>query len=386
MDGLIVDLRHSAEVMKLLDDEPELRPVTKEEDHNLDLMLVGGFADLRPYADRVRRRYANEIAALEIPPAFDLDVLMYDLRTRFARDFGFVPVMDKNADTVIGLPQHKGIADPLRAAGPALTSSAAQTDGNGVRVGVVDTALMPHPSFPPDLVTGNEIESTVPGTGLPALPPPVLAAHAAFVVGLIRFQAPAARILVRAGLRADRDTSTVWHVARKIAELRDQHLDVVNLSFGVADNEGAPPMALARAIDRLGPDVLVVAAAGNRKGQLGEPKQIWPAAMTDVVAVGAKVGANGAFFSMTGPWVDCTAEGVHVTSTFPATPVQTSEGVRTFDDGRARWSGTSFATATVTGAIAARMSRNPGMKAREAFAVLLADAGADPVSLPAPVT
>lgn len=380
MDGLIVDLRNSAEIMKLLDDEPELRPTTKEEDHNLDLMLLEGFADLSAYADRVRRRYANEIAALEIPPTLNLDLLMYDLRTRFARDLGFVPVMDKNADTVIGLPQHKGIADPLSADGPARISPAVETDGHGVRVGVVDTALMPHPSFPPDLVTGNELDVTVPGTDLPALPPPVLAAHATFVVGLIRFQAPAARIQVRAGLRADRDTSTVWHVARKIAELRDQHLDVVNLSFGVADNEGVPPMALNRAIDRLGPDALVVAAAGNRKGQMREPKQIWPAAMTDVVAVGAE----GAFFSMTGPWVDCVADGVQVTSTFPTTPVRTSEGVKTFDGGRARWSGTSFATATVTGAIAARMSRTPGMTAREAFAVLLAEPGPDPVSLPAP--
>jgi subtilisin family serine protease len=379
MDGLIVDLRHRAEIMKLLDDEPELRPATKEEDHHLDLMLVGGFTDLPAYADRVRRRYANEIQALGIPPTLDLDVLMYDLRTRFARDLGFVPVMDKNADTVIGLPQHKGIADPLRVDGPEPVSSAAETDGHGVRVGVVDTALMGHPSFPADLVSGDEFQTTVPGTDLPALPPRVLAAHATFVVGLIRFQAPAARILVRAGLRADRDQSTVWQVSRKIAELRDQHLDLLNLSLGVADDDDAPPIALQRAIDRLGPDVLVLAAAGNRGGFSSAPKHIWPAAMTDVIAVGA----TDAFFSTTGSWVDCFAEGVQVTSTFPTSAVELSDHVKSFENGRARWSGTSFATATVTGAIAARMSRNPGMKAREAFAVLLADSGTDPV-LPTP--
>jgi subtilisin family serine protease len=374
MDGLIVDLRHRAEIMKLLDDEPELRPATKEEDHNLDLMLVGGFTDLHAYADRARRRYANEIDALGIPPTLDLDVLMYDLRTRFARDLGFVPVMDRNADTVIGLPQHKAIADPLRVDGPSPVSSAAETDGHDVRIGVVDTALMGHPSFPADLVSGDEFQATVPGTDLPALPPRVLAAHATFVVGLIRFQAPAARILVRAGLRADRETSNVWHVARKIAELRDQRLDLLNLSLGVADDD-APPIALQRAIDRLGPDVLVLAAAGNRGASSFAPKHIWPAAMTDVVAVGA----TEAFFSTTGPWVDCFAEGVQVTSTFPTAAVRLSDHVKSFENGRARWSGTSFATATVTGAIAARMSRNPGMKAREAFAVLLADSGPDPV-------
>jgi subtilisin family serine protease len=303
---------------------------------------------------------------------------MYDLRIRFARDLGFVPTMDKNADTVIGLPQHKGIGDPVNLGVAALISPAAVTDGRDVVVGVVDTTLLSHSSFPPDLVTGNEV---TPDAEPDASPLPVLAAHATFVVGLIRAQAPAAKILVRAGLEGDRDTSTVWHVARKIAELRDQHLDILNLSLGVADNDDAPPVALSRAIDRLGPDVLVVAAAGNRKEEKPPPAQIWPAAMTDVVAVGAA----GAVWSMTGRWVDCVAEGENVTSTFPITPVRLLEGgVAFFENGLATWNGTSFATATVSGAVAARMSRTPGMKAREAFAVLLADKGADAVGLPTP--
>jgi subtilisin family serine protease len=376
MDELIVDLRHQTEIVKLLDDEPELRPGIKEENDKLELMRIGDFHALDSYAARLRRQYINEFAALAIPSdrSGDLDVLMYDLRVRFEREFGFTPVMERNSDSVIGLPQHKSIADPIGVDAVA-ASTAADTDGQRIRIGVVDTALVPHPSFPADLVTGTQV------TPSGAEPLPVLAAHSTFLVGLIRHQAPAAEILVRAGLDADRDRSSVWRVACEIADLQDQHLDILNLSLGVTGSLDAPPMALRRAIDRLGQDVLVIAAAGNRKGDQHEPEQVWPAAMTDVVAVGA----TNAIFSMTGPWVDCSAAGVFVTSTFPATAVRlSSKEVVTFGAGLAKWSGTSFAAATVTGAVAARMSRTQGMSAREAFAVLLADNGQDPVRQPTP--
>lgn len=374
MDQLIVDLRHQTEIMKFLDDEPELRPGIKDVNGKLELMRIGGFQALNSYAARVGRQYINEFNALATPPDA-LDVLMYDLRIRFERDFGSVPVMERNSDSVIGLPQHKAIADPVPISAMAL-SAAEPNDGEHVRVGVVDTGLVPHPTFPPDLVTGTQV------TPVGAEPLPVLAMHSAFLVGLIRHQAPAAEIVVRAGLDADRDKSSVWQVACEIAELQDQHLGILNLSLGVAGDLDAPPMALRRAIDRLGPQVLVIAAAGNRKGDHDEPKQVWPAAMTDVVAVGA----TNAIFSMTGPWVDCSAGGVFVESTFPAVPVRLSSGQdTTFPAGLAKWSGTSFAAATVTGAVAARMSRTPGMSAREAFAVLLADNnGQDPVRQPTP--
>jgi subtilisin family serine protease len=373
MDELIVDLRHQIEIMKLMDNEPELRPGTREDNHKLGLMLLGKFSALDSYAARVRRRYINEFTALATPPD-DLDVLMYDLRVRFEREFGFTPVMERNSDSVIGLPQHKAIADPVPV-GAVIQSPAAATDGEHVKVGVVDTALVPHPTFPANLVSGTQL------TPSGAEPLPVLAMHSTFLVGLIRHEAPAAEIVVRAGLDADRDRSSVWRVAREIADLQDQHPDILNLSFGVTGDHEAPPMALRRAIDRLDPRVLVIAAAGNRKGDHDEPKQVWPAAMTDVVAVGA----TNAIFSMTGPWVDCSAAGVFVTSTFPAFPVKlSSENVITFGNGLAKWSGTSFAAGTVTGAVAARMSRTPGMTAREAFAVLLADNGQDPVRQPTP--
>jgi hypothetical protein len=375
-DELIVDLRHKKEILNLLEDELALSPSIQEENEKLDLMLVGDFPALGSYAGPVRRQYVNEFAALATEPK-DIDVLMYDLRVRFERQFGFVPVMEQNSDSVIGLPQHKAIADPVPV-GARAQSLAGPTAGEHVRIGLVDTALVPHPSFPPDLVTGTQVTLD---ESPDAKPLPTLAMHCAFGVGLILYEAPAAQIIVRAGLDANHDTSTVWRVAREIADLHDQHLDILTLPLGVTGNLDAPPMALRRAIDRLDPRVLVIAAAGNRKGAQGEPKQVWPAAMTDVIAVGA----TNAVFSMTGPWVDCSAAGVFVTSTFPAVAVTLStDDVTTFQSGLAKWSGTSFATATVSGAVAARMSDTPGMSAREAFAVLLADVGQDPVRPPTP--
>ncbi len=374
MDELIVDLRHQNEILKLLDDEPELQPRTREKNDELDLMLVGDFPDLGSYAARVRRQYVNELTALGVPDANhggDLDVLLYDLRVRVEREFGFVPLMERNADSVIGLPQHKSLADPV-SINVLTPPTAAPTDGRNVKVGVVDTALVQHPDFPPSLVSGTQF---VPAEAAP----PVLAMHSTFVVGLIRHQAPAAKVLVRGGLDAARDASSVWRVAVEIASLKNQHLDILNLSLGITGDLDAPPVALRRAIDRLGSGVLVVAAAGNRKEEQNPPRQVWPAAMTDVIAVGA----INAIFSLTGPWVDCVAPGVHVESTFPASTVTLSGGGKmAFPTGLAKWTGTSFAAATVSGAVAARMSQSPGMTAREAFAVLLADEDTDVVQVP----
>ena len=78
----------------------------------------------------------------------------------------------------------------------------------------------------------------------------------------------------------------------------------------------------------------------------------WPAALDDVVAVGALDGHGGtADFSPDRPWVDIATRGVNLRSTFPDTA---GFGLPTGAHGSwAEWSGTSFSTALVSGAIAA---------------------------------
>jgi subtilisin family serine protease len=128
-------------------------------------------------------------------------------------------------------------------------------------------------------------------------------------------------------------------------------------------------MAMAAAIDRLDREVVVVAAAGNHasmraSGEVAEGtppvgvKPAWPAALDDVIAVGASAPAEGqlADFSPDAPWVDLCTEGVDIVSTFLPNAVITQKSqneLKAFGGSFARWNGTSFSAALVSGAIAA---------------------------------
>jgi subtilisin family serine protease len=96
---------------------------------------------------------------------------------------------------------------------------------------------------------------------------------------------------------------------------------------------------------------VVVAAAGNhgtaRRGRMAAPS--YPAALDNVIAVGARNGTRAADFSPTAPWVDAMAPGVDVVSTCdPNRDASALFGT---------WSGTSFAAAVVSGAIAAKTKK-----------------------------
>jgi hypothetical protein len=371
-DELIVDSRHRDVVAYELVHNLKVWQDTKENvdaDDNLQLVLFKNLSDLDAYAAMTSPRYANEIAALETPGRVfsSLDVLLYDLRTRFADELGYVPEMGKNRDATIGYPQSKYAPIPPRPASRPPSDAPAHA-GRHVHMGVVDVPLYPHPDFPAEtvLTTGEVPNWTIYAADRYYVP--VWAGHGTFVVGMIRQQAAGATITVRGGLSYETGSNTAWETAKAIASFRDSRPSMVNLSLGCVTADNQPPMVIRRAIDRLGSDVLVLAAAGNRANTKNPPDFIWPAALTDVVAVGA----TGAEFSPRKPWVDCTAEGDGVTSTYVFDTIPLSYGTACFE-GFATWSGTSFATATVTGAIAARMTQGTGLPAREALDALLAD-------------
>jgi subtilisin family serine protease len=109
-----------------------------------------------------------------------------------------------------------------------------------------------------------------------------------------------------------------------------------------------------------------LAAAGNRNPNVEGPTvPVWPAALPGVLAVGSitKEGVPSAF-SPQEPWVDLVAVGENVRGTFT-----TGDVVCELDGGGSRkrrfwgtaiWSGTSFATATVTGRLATLASERGG--------------------------
>lgn len=248
--------------------------------------------------------------------------------------------------------------------------------GAGVRIGVLDTAIWPHPwlagawtARPSDVLPEGYVFDHITG-------------HATFVAGLILSQAPGAALEVRCVLD-DEGQGTAWDVAEAIVEVGRSGVDVLNLSLSSFTGDGLPPLALARAIDRVNADVVVVAAAGNHAiGAAVEDDEpapdrqafaalpSWPGALDDVVAVGA-LGRDGrsAPFSPVRPWVDVAARGVALRSTY--LPVAGPEvSPMSYGPGWAEWSGTSFSAALVTGAIGAGV--DPGrFSAPEALEDLL---------------
>jgi membrane-anchored mycosin MYCP len=266
--------------------------------------------------------------------------------------------------------------------------------GHGVRVGLLDTPLDQNPWLDGGyLATARDL---LPPTG--SQPLPASAGHGTFVAGLILHRAPGAQLEVRPVLNTE-EIGDSWIVAKIMAKFAGTGIDILNLSFGCYTDDGEPPLVLARAVS-LVPEILLVAAAGNHGNidQLREsndplaapwtsgltPKTpMWPAAFDDVVAVGATTAENKlAAFSPRLPWVDVTAPGAGVYSTYLTGEVQLAfpqpggSATAKFSTGFARWDGTSFAAANVSGAVAAKI--RPGRRdARQALNELLAAPAGD---------
>jgi subtilisin family serine protease len=145
-------------------------------------------------------------------------------------------------------------------------------------------------------------------------------------------------------------------------------------------------------VSLVSPQILLVAAAGNHGNieqlkaehsplaadwttNLTDTTPVWPAAFAEVTAVGA-TDRHGqrAEFSPEVPWIDVTAPGVDVESTYLDGEVRLTipngNPTEVFH-GSARWQGTSFAAASVSGAVAAKIE--PGSDARRALKAVLAD-------------
>jgi subtilisin family serine protease len=115
---------------------------------------------------------------------------------------------------------------------------------------------------------------------------------------------------------------------------------------------------------------------GGPANPFREPRPFFPAAFDNVVAVAAARpsaaapdGWEPADFSNFGAWVDFAAPGVDVESTFVEFTPGSAEPDGPVFRGWARWSGSSFSTGIVSGAIAATMT-DKQLSAREAVAYL----------------
>jgi membrane-anchored mycosin MYCP len=305
-----------------------------------------------------------------------IDRVIWALRTLFRHRYsGWIPLLGKNrlvgrVHGVNGIVIHTGEHEPDMEHKPLPPRGTGP--GQGVRVGVIDTGLYPNEWLAggwaarySDLIPSDASATTVAG-------------HATFVTGLILSQAPGATVEVRRALN-DQGEADSWTVAQEIVRLGRSGVDVLNLSFACYTDDGQAPAVLATAIDRLDPKIVVVAAAGNHAD--APPEQTdgvdmrgvpaWPAALEDGIAVGAVDQAGRrAGFSPAAPWVDLYARGVEVRSTFLSQALAPGKSAPTPFGGWASWTGTSFAAALVSGAIAA--STQPGRTtSKEAAADIL---------------
>ena len=367
-----------------------------------------------PYS-RALERLADERGGINnVPP---IDKLLLGLRKLFADDNDrWIPVMGKNraVERVVGKPWVSGGAagDPQPADPPESFIPETRESGQGVRIGILDTIIESHHWLVGAFIAERRAVQE------PAPRPPALdiasrvadrptrdqwSGHATFVTGLILQVAPGAVIELRAVLKeedkededvgedgvgnasmGDSWTGDTWALATELVRLADSGVDLVNLSLGTFTDDGQAPLVLERAVERLSSRVLLVAAAGNH-GTVGPkpagyggpwPRQnsaLWPAAFSDVIAVGAAdIKGRIAEFSPPVPWIDVYTRGVDLESTFLKARVRRPQNRGTEEfNGFARWSGTSFAAAVVSGAIAARI--RPGSRsAKEAASDLLA--------------
>lgn len=211
--------------------------------------------------------------------------------------------------------------------------------GQGITVAVIDTGIDPkHPAFQGRLsqtlydFVDNDPDPSETGRGLGF-------GHGTFVAGLISLVAPQAKIMALRAFNASGE-GTTFDIAKAIVFATNNGARVINMSFGMDTRSLVLDRALSYA-EFFG--VTEVAAAGNEGLQLSQ----YPANDPDVVAVAATDASDvKANFSNYGGHIDVSAPGVGLYSTYPGGKF-------------AWWSGTSFATALVSGEAALILSALP---------------------------
>jgi hypothetical protein len=288
---------------------------------------------------------------VEVPPGVDADDFQRDMD-------GHAECEDTEKDEGVQFPEGGGSTIPIFvddgfdaiAIQPPMTTIGVQAAqargfrGAGVVVAVIDTGIVASsPAMLGHVAPGgwdfidNDADPTDAPNGIDDNGNGFIdegVGHGTFVSSLILAVAPDAKILPIRALNSDA-VGTASSVARGITYAVAHGANVINLSAGLTQSLLVIDQAVASA---KAAGVLVVASAGN----LSSPVVEFPASLTDVEAVTALDNSGfKASFASWGSSVDLCAPGASLLGAHPLSP-----------SGTARWSGTSFSTALVTGSFA----------------------------------
>ncbi|MEW6428600.1 MAG: S8 family serine peptidase [Thermodesulfobacteriota bacterium] len=224
--------------------------------------------------------------------------------------------------------------------------------GKGVVVAVLDTQIMAHSALNPghfrqiDLRSGSD-----PGTGEYAFHGTAVASLIAGDADNIHGLAPGVDILSIPVLDSN-GYGDALTLAKAITAAVDNGADIINMSLGSYGDSKVVRQAIAYATDK---GVVMVASTGND----GLAQATYPAGYDGVIGVGGvDLTSRRLDFSNYGPHTDIMGPAQEVWAAGP-------------NNGTASFTGTSAATPHVAGSIAAILSENGEMTAREAERLVL---------------
>ena len=263
--------------------------------------------------------------------------------------------------------------------------------GRGVTVGLLDTGVYNHPDLAGRVICGADLTAEA---GTPAECQDTFG-HGTFMAGLIagdgassngkyKGAAPEARIVsVKAsGFDGSTDVSTILAGIQWFVAFKDQYnIRVLNLSLGSDSAQDYRLSPLNYAVERAwDAGIAVVVSAGNSGPDASTVMK--PGDDPFVITVGSSndegsmsIGDDMVpVFSSRGPTranglskPDVVSPGVHTISLrSPGSNIDTNFGETAVVDGTYfRGTGTSMSTATVSGAVAQMLQRNPGLSPDE---------------------
>jgi len=335
---------------------------------------MNGVGDLDVLTARLRASGASVVRRLPLASS-----VVVDVPGSWRPPTGVRTTVDRSM-SVLGTKDHSPRAKSPSAGPPAAAVPATGSDGSGVTVALVDTGVSPVGDLPASVQHVNVSGAPAgDGFGHGTFLAGVIAGSGAASGGVYPGVAPGARILDVQVAAADGSTSLLRVLAglQVVADRarHDASIRVVNLSLSAGD-PGAPGLdPLSRAVESLWDRGLVVVVSAGNDGPAAGTVTV-PGTDAAVITVGAldDLGTTTRTDDVVAPFSargaagdpgakpDLVAPGVKVVGLrAPGSVIDTQYPTGRVGSANFRGSGTSMATAVVSGAVAGLLATRPDL-------------------------